>query len=76
MQGEHMRIGIAADHGGFGLKGDLRGKLAASGHEVVDFGASEWSQAMIIPAFVIPLTRAVAAGTSVCANEVHGSRRI
>jgi hypothetical protein len=35
-----MRIGIAADHGGFGLKEDLRGRLTAAGHEVVDFGAN------------------------------------
>ena len=34
-----MRIGIAADHGGFGLKEDLRVRLAAAGHEIVDFGA-------------------------------------
>jgi ribose 5-phosphate isomerase B len=34
-----MRIGIAAHHAGFGLKEDLRGRLAAAGHEIVDFGA-------------------------------------
>jgi hypothetical protein len=35
-----MRIGIAADHGGFGLKEDLRSRLTAAGHEVVGFGAN------------------------------------
>jgi ribose 5-phosphate isomerase B len=34
-----MRIGIATDHGGFGLKEDLRKRLADAGHEVVEFGA-------------------------------------
>jgi len=34
-----MRVGIAADHGGFTLKEDLRGQLAAAGHDIVDFGA-------------------------------------
>jgi ribose 5-phosphate isomerase B len=34
-----MRIGIAADHGGFCLQEELLGRLRAAGHEVVDFGA-------------------------------------
>jgi ribose 5-phosphate isomerase B len=34
-----MRIGIATDHGGFGLKEELVAHLRAAGHEVVDFGA-------------------------------------
>jgi len=34
-----MRVGIAADHGGFELKGYLTTALEAAGHEVVDFGA-------------------------------------
>jgi transketolase len=33
-----MRIGIATDHGGFGLKEELVAQLRAAGHEVVDFG--------------------------------------
>ena len=35
-----MRVGIATDHGGFGLKEELVAQLRATGHEVVDFGAS------------------------------------
>lgn len=83
-----MRIGIAADHGGFGLKEDLRGRLAAEGHDVVDFGATEMDSGDDYPDFVIPLARAVATGkvergiaicgsgvgASVCANKVHGVR--
>ena len=34
-----MRIGIATDHGGFGLKQDLITQLRAAGYDVVDFGA-------------------------------------
>ena len=44
-----MRVGIATDHGGFGLKEDLLGRLRAAGHEVVDFGAHSLSPATIIP---------------------------
>ncbi len=83
-----MRIGIAADHGGFGLKEELRGRLAAAGHEVIDFGAIRSESGDDYPDFVIPLARAVAAGkvergiavcgsgvgASVCANKVHGVR--
>jgi ribose 5-phosphate isomerase B len=81
-----MRIGIAADHGGFGLKEDLRGRLAAAGHEVIDFGATRVESGDDYPDFVIPLAHAVASGkvergiavcgsgvgASVCANKVHG----
>jgi ribose 5-phosphate isomerase B len=83
-----MRIGTAADHGGFGLKEDLRTKLVAAGHEVIDFGASRLEQGDDYPDFVTPLARAVAFGTvergvavcgsgvgaSVCANKVPGVR--
>ena len=36
-----MRVGIAADHGGFELKVYLTAALKAAGYEVVDFGAHE-----------------------------------
>ena len=35
-----MRVGIAADHGGFGLKVELVTQLRAVGQEIVDFGAT------------------------------------
>jgi ribose 5-phosphate isomerase B len=83
-----MRIGIATDHGGFGLKEDLVSKLSAAGYEVVDFGAHCLNPADDYPDFVIPLAQAVAAGkverglavcgsgvgASVCANKVPGVR--
>jgi ribose 5-phosphate isomerase B len=83
-----MRVGIATDHGGFGLKEELVAQLCAAGHEVVDFGAYELNSVDDYPDFVIPLAQAVAAGkvergvavcgsgvgASVCANKVVGVR--
>jgi len=83
-----MRVGIATDHGGFGLKEHLVTRLRAAGHDIVDFGADELSPGDDYPDFVIPLAQAVAAGTvergvavcgsgvgaSVCANKVPGIR--
>ena len=83
-----MRIGIAADHGGFALKMQMAESLRVAGHEVVDFGADHLDPADDYPDFVIPLARAVAAGTvdrgvalcgsgvgaSVAANKVPGVR--
>jgi ribose 5-phosphate isomerase RpiB len=42
-----MRVGIATDHGGFGLKEELITRLGAAGHEVVDFGASAPLKALL-----------------------------
>jgi ribose 5-phosphate isomerase B len=83
-----MRIGIAADHGGFSLKEDLVAHLRAAGHEVADFGAHSLTPGDDYPDFVIPLARAVSAGqvergvavcgsgvgASVCANKIPGVR--
>lgn len=44
-----MRVGIATDHGGFGLKEELLGQLRAAGHEVVDFGATPLQTVTTIP---------------------------
>src|SRR5579863_1604590 len=85
---DDMRVGIATDHGGFGLKEDLVTRLREAGHEVVDFGAHELNSGDDYPDFVIPLARAVAEGTvergvavcgsgvgaSVCANKIPGIR--
>jgi ribose 5-phosphate isomerase B len=83
-----MRVGIAADHGGFALKGEAAESLRAAGHEVVDFGAHQLNTSDDYPDYVIPLARAVAAGevergvalcgsgvgASVAANKVAGVR--
>jgi ribose 5-phosphate isomerase B len=83
-----MRVGIATDHGGFGLKEDLLARLQAAGHEVVDYGASVLDPDDDYPDFVIPLALAVGVGAvergvavcgsgvgaSVCANKILGVR--
>ena len=82
------RVGIAADHGGFELKEFLAGKLREAGYEVTDFGDRQLKADDDYPDFVIPLARAVAAGTvdrgvcicgsgvgaSIAANKVAGVR--
>ena len=83
-----MRVGIASDHGGFVLKEQIAVLLRCAAHEVVDFGADQPSPGDDYPDYVIPLARAVAAGTvdrgialcgsgvgaSICANKVAGVR--
>ena len=83
-----MILGIATDHGGFGLKEDLQARLKAAGHEVIDFGAYKLTPDDDYPDFVIPLAQAIAAGkvergvavcgsgvgAAFCANKVNGVR--
>jgi ribose 5-phosphate isomerase B len=57
-----MRIGIAADHGGFELKLPLAAALKAAGHEVADFSAHKPVPGDDYPDFGEPLARAVARG--------------
>jgi len=57
-----MRIGIAADHGGFELKVQITTALRTAGYEVADFGAYELVKGDNYPDFVVPLARAVARG--------------
>ena len=81
-----MRIGIATDHGGYGLKEELVAQLRGAGHEVVDFGAHKLKPDDDYPDYVAPLAKAVASGqvargiaicgsgvgASVCANKIPG----
>ena len=83
-----MKIGIAADHGGFELKKIIRDFLLNLGYEVTDFGAMILDESDDYPDFVIPLAKAVAAkelergiaicgsgvGASVAANKIAGVR--
>jgi len=83
-----VKIGIAADHGGYELKEILRPYLESSGHEIKDFGAFEINKLDDYPDFVIPLAKAVAnkevergiavcgsgVGAAVVANKVAGVR--
>ena len=83
-----MRVGIATDHGAFHLKEDMAGRLRAAGHDVTDFGAHAFTPDDDYPDFVVPLGRALVAGTvergvalcgsgvgiAVCANKIPGVR--
>jgi ribose 5-phosphate isomerase B len=83
-----MRIGMAADHGGFELKERLAALLKEAGHEAIDFGPSELIATDDYPDFVVPMARAVAGGqvergiaicgsgvgASIAANKVAGVR--
>ncbi|MFH0916837.1 MAG: RpiB/LacA/LacB family sugar-phosphate isomerase [bacterium] len=83
-----MKVGIAADHGGFQLKEELVRALRDAGHEVVDFGAPRLDSGDDYPDVVIPLAIAVArrevergvavcgsgVGACVAANKVAGAR--
>jgi len=57
-----MKIGIAADHGGYQMKQKIYILLGAIGHQVVDFGNSLYDRNDDYPDFAVPLARAVAAG--------------
>ncbi|MFI5330859.1 MAG: RpiB/LacA/LacB family sugar-phosphate isomerase [Desulfobaccales bacterium] len=83
-----MRVGLAADHGGFELKEKMLEELRGAGYEIVDFGAREYQAQDDYPDFVVPLARAVAqgevdrgiaicgsgVGASVAANKIRGVR--
>jgi ribose 5-phosphate isomerase B len=83
-----MRVGIAADHGGFDLKERIAPLLREAGQEVVDFGARELAPADDYPDYIIPLGWAVArgevergiavcgsgVGACIAANKVKGVR--
>lgn len=73
-----MKIGVAADHGGYELKNQMAAYLREAGHEVVDFGADTYDAADDFPDFVIPLSRAVgegsvARGIAICGSGVGAS---
>jgi ribose 5-phosphate isomerase B len=83
-----MKIGLAADHGGFEMKQILAARLRVLQHAVSDFGALARDPDDDYPDYIIPLARAVAAGeldrgivicgsgvgASVAANKVKGIR--
>jgi ribose 5-phosphate isomerase B len=57
-----MKIGVAADHGGFELKEELVNTLRSIGHEVKDFGAKQLNDGDDYPDYVVPLAKAVVKG--------------
>lgn len=83
-----MKIGIAADHGGYELKEIISIFLKNLGYELIDYGAYELDTKDDYPDFIIPLAQAIASkevekgiaicgsgvGASVAANKVKGVR--
>lgn len=83
-----MRIGIAADHGGFTMKERMAAALREAGYELSDFGAKALDPGDDYPDFVIPLAKAVGegkldrgialcssgVGASIAANKIAGVR--
>jgi ribose 5-phosphate isomerase B len=83
-----MKLGIAADHGGFELKGIIIPLLQSAGHTIVDYGADALNNGDDYPDFVVPMARAVASGdidrgiaicgsgvgAAIAANKVPGVR--
>lgn len=82
-----MRIAIASDHAGFGLKAVLADHLRASGHDVADLGTDSTAP-VDYPPFCAAAARAVVGGDAevgiviggsgqgeaMAANKVHGAR--
>jgi RpiB/LacA/LacB family sugar-phosphate isomerase len=83
-----MRIGIAADHGGFTMKERLAVALRDAGHEVFNFGALQLNPDDDYPDYVIPMAQALAnrelergialcssgVGACICVNKIQGVR--
>lgn len=68
-----MRVGIAADHGGFALKEELIAYLKSAGYEIKDFGAYKLDLADDYPDLVFPLAQAVARGEVARGLAICGS---
>jgi len=82
-----MRVAVASDHAGFGLKAVVAAALAERGHEVLDLGTDS-EESVDYPAFCAAAARAVVSGDAdlgvvmggsgqgeaIAANKVHGAR--
>jgi ribose 5-phosphate isomerase B len=73
-----MKIGLAADHGGYELKEWIKKWLTSLNHEVKDFGAYTLDNGDDYPDFVIPLGNAVVSGEvergiAICGSGVGAS---
>ncbi len=87
-EGEPLRVGLAADHGGFALKQFIEMRLREAGYRVNDYGDHRLHPEDDYPDFVVPVARAVAGGevdrgiavcgsgvgACVAANKVAGVR--
>lgn len=85
---KNIKLGIAADHGGFELKEVLISYLKTLNYEVKNFGAFIMDKTDDYPDYIIPLARAIqkkeidraiavcgsGVGASVVANKIPGVR--
>lgn len=83
-----MKIAVASDHAGFGLKQDIADHLRAGGYEVLDLGTHAPTPPVDYPIFCAACARAVVRGEAdlgvvvggsgqgeqLSANKVHGAR--
>lgn len=83
-----MKVFIGADHGGYGLKEELKRYLKDLGYEVTDLGAHELNNEDDYPDFIFPTVKRVAQnpgsmgivigrsgnGEAIAANKVKGVR--
>ena len=70
-----LKVGIAADHGGFELKEYLVSELRQAGYEITDYGNRELDPDDDYPDFVIPLGFAIVShkvdrGIAICGSGV------
>lgn len=56
-----MRIALANDHAGYGLKEEIKNLLVQMGHEVIDFGTNS-EEAVDLPDYIYPASLAVGKG--------------
>jgi ribose 5-phosphate isomerase B len=83
-----MKIGIAADHGGFELKQLVADMVKTAGYELIDYGAHEYDRYDDYPDLIIPLAEGISkgevekgiavcgsgVGASIVANKIKGVR--
>ncbi len=84
-----MKVAIAADHGGYSLKEEIKELLNELGHEVYDFGTNSF-ESVDYPDYALPAAEGVAEGhfdrailicgtglgMSIAANKVPGIRAV
>lgn len=68
-----MKVGIAADHGGFELKETIKTFLVNLNYEVQDFGAFTLDSTDDYPDYIVPLAREIASGNILKGIAICGS---
>jgi ribose 5-phosphate isomerase B len=68
-----LKLVISSDHAGFALKEELRAKLAAAGHEVIDLGAYKYEPEDDYPDFAETVGEAIKGGVAPRGIVICGS---